>query len=226
MTMDKAGGTRDCRSCLMKAERSQWVPLTRDQCCSRSPVTSSELHFLICDTGRSSKSLGPHPRVGHLPSFREAARRPGMRRRGHLVLGSLPQASRPGPGGGRTKAHQLMLLLQLGLPVLASGPPASARHQGLALLTQSLLLVFDQLQPGVEMRLLPYEARRPSLPSPRSSAHQILSLASPPGLREDPGSWGAHAGTRVTAAPASDPPLGPGWCQQHSDSDGALATRP
>lgn len=149
-----------------------------------------------------------------------------MRRRGPPVLGSLPQGLQAWARWWEGKGtHQLMLLLQLGLPVLAPlVPQLQLGHQGLALLTQSLL-VFDQLQPGVEVRLLPCEARRPSLPSPRSSAHQILSLASPPGLREDPGSWGAQAWTRTTAAPVLIP-LRPGWCQQHLDSDSALATRP
>lgn len=139
----------------------------------------------------------------------------------------VPPTGPPGLGQvvGGQRAHQLMLLLQLGLPVLAPlVPQLQLSHQGLALLAQSLL-VFDQLQPGVEVRLLPCEARRPSLPSPRRPAHQILSLALPPGLREDPESWGAHTWTRATAAQASIP-LGPGWCQQRSDSASALATRP
>lgn len=105
----------------------------------------------------------------------------------------VPPTGPPGLGQvvGGQRAHQLMLLLQLGLPVLAPlVPQLQLSHQGLALLAQSLL-VFDQLQPGVEVRLLPCEARRPSLPSPRRPAHQILSLALPPGLREDPES-GEH----------------------------------
>lgn len=119
----------------------------------------------------------------------------------------VPPTGPPGLGQvvGGQRAHQLMLLLQLGLPVLAPlVPQLQLSHQGLALLSQSLL-VFDQLRPGVEVRLLPCEARRPSLPSPRRPAHQILSLALPPALREDPESWGAHTWTRATAAQASIP---------------------
>lgn len=53
-------------------------------------------------------------------------------------------------GGGRVMAHQLMLLLHLGLPVLAPLVPLlQFSHQGLTLLAQNLL-IFDQLQPGPE----------------------------------------------------------------------------
>lgn len=157
-----------------------------------------------------------------MPSFGKAARRPRNEVPGAACPG-VPPTVPPGLGRvvGGQRAHQLMLLLQLGLPVLAPlVPQLQLSHQGLALLAQSLL-VFDQLQRGVEVRLLPCEAGRPSLPSPRRPAHQILSLALPPGLREDPESWGAHTWTRATAAQASIP-LGPGWCQQRSDSASGL----
>ena len=75
------------------------------------------------------------------------------------------------------------------------------------------------------MRLLPCGARRPSLPSPGRPAHQILSLASLPG--SEGGCW-VLGSTYMDKGklPGPSVPLGPGWCQQSSDSDGALATRP
>ena len=80
----------------------------------------------------SHKSLGPHPRVGHLPSFRETARKPRNEAPGAASPGVPPTGpTRPGPGGGRAKgspAHAAPAAEPLCL--CASGPPASAQPPG------------------------------------------------------------------------------------------------
>ena len=154
-----------------------------------------------------------------------------MRLWGPPVLGSLAQGLQAhqawGQVSGGRGAHQLVLLLHLGLLVLEPLVPLlQLGHQGLALLTQSLL-VFDQLRPGAEVKLLPREARRPRLPSPGGASAPNPKTPRCSWVCAGPWVWeGVHTWTRGCSCPRPSSPLRPGWCQRSSGRGGALATSP